>query len=94
MDIFVDFTKAFNIVNREALWNILWKLWCPNHFIKLISALHLVIQASVSLRGELLEPFEVGNGEKWGYVLASLCLIFLSIILSDGLLESISDGLD
>ena len=28
--IFVDFTKAWDTVNREALWNI---LWCPGYFV-------------------------------------------------------------
>ena len=36
--IFVDFTKAFDIVNREDIRDILWKLSCPDHF-KLIPIL-------------------------------------------------------
>ena len=27
--IFVDLTKAFDIVNREGLWNIMAKFGCP-----------------------------------------------------------------
>lgn len=27
--LFVDFTKAFGLVDRDALWNVLLKLGCP-----------------------------------------------------------------
>ena len=62
--VFVDFTKAFDTVNRDALWNILMKLGCPAHFTNLVSALHNGMNASVSMKGELSEPFRVENGAK------------------------------
>ena len=60
--VFVDFTK--DTANRDALWNILRKLGCPAHFTNLVSALHNGMNASVSMKGELLEPFRVENGVK------------------------------
>ena len=36
----IDLTKAFDTVNREALWKILVKLGCPEKFIGLIRSLH------------------------------------------------------
>ena len=48
--IFVDFTKAFDIANREEIWNILRKLGCSDHFVSLISALHTERKTSVKIR--------------------------------------------
>ena len=80
--VFVDFTKAFDTVNRDALWNILMKLGCPAHFTNLVSALHNGMNASVSMKGELSEPFRVENGVKQGCVLApTLFSIYLSVVL-------------
>lgn len=81
--VFVDFTKAFDTVDRTTLWKILLKLECPNHFTNLISALHAGVKASVRLKGELSDPFEVNNGVKQGCVVApTLFSIFLTIELN------------
>ena len=62
-NIFVDFSKAFDIVNKEALGNILRKKGCPDHFLRFVSALHIGIKESVSSR-EISEQFLVGNRVK------------------------------
>ena len=38
--LFVNFTKAFDIINRKALWNILRKLGYPDHFVTEFSFLY------------------------------------------------------
>ena len=55
--IFVDFTKAFDTVNMK-------ETRMPWHFIKLVSVLNTGMKALISLRGELLESYEVGKGIK------------------------------
>ncbi len=80
--VFIDFTKAFDTVDRPTLWKILRKLGFPGHFTNLISALHTGMKASVKLKGDLSNPFEVNNGVKQGCVLApTLFSIFLTVVL-------------
>ena len=70
-------------LNREALWT----LGYPDHFVRLISVLHIGTKASVSLRGELSEL----SGWEWGktglYSAATLFSIFLSIVLPDAFIN-------
>lgn len=81
--IFVDFTKAFDTVNREILWKILRKLGCPDHFTSLVESLHSGMQVTVNLKGELSSPFEISNGVKQGCVLApTLFAIYLTMVLN------------
>jgi len=76
--IFVDFTKAFDTVNRSTLWMVLRKLGCPDQFTNLIAALHTGMNASDNLKGDLSAPFEVTNGVKQGCVLAPDSVLYLS----------------
>ena len=46
--IFIDFTKAFGIVNGLALWNTQRKQGCLDHFTKFVSTLDTRMKASVS----------------------------------------------
>ena len=79
--IFVDFTKSFDTVNREAFWNILQKLGNPDYFIRFIFNLHTGMKASINLR-EFSKLVEVGNRRKHGCVLApSLDYSFYSLVL-------------
>ena len=89
--IFVGFTKSFNTMNREALWNIIQKLGWLNHFIKLVSALYTRMKASINFRGKFLEPFEVGNRVKQSSLLTSTLLILFSVALSDAFIDSIQE---
>lgn len=87
--VFIDFTKAFDTVNRKGLWHILKKYGCPDHFISLIMGFHDNMYASVNVGGELSEPFPVKNGVKQGCVLApTLFSIFLSAVLDEAFSEN------
>ena len=77
--VFVDFSKAFDIVGRTGLWQLLKKYGCPEKFTTMIEALHTGMMANVSVGGEDSESFRVKNGIKQGCVLApTLFSIFLS----------------
>ena len=44
---FIDLTKAFDLVNREALYVILRRVGCPQKLLQIIQLFHDGMQASV-----------------------------------------------
>jgi len=84
--VFVDFTKAFDTVNRSLLWKILQKIGCPEKFTHLIATLHSGMQASVRFKNGLSDQFSVSHGVKQGCVLApTLFSIFLAMVQNQAL---------
>ena len=82
--VFIDLTKAFDTVSRDALWQILHKFGCPDKFVNVIKSFHEGMAARVSDEGKLSEPFGVNNGTKQGCVLAPLLFnIFYAAMLLD-----------
>ena len=67
--LFIDLTKAFNTVNRAALWAILSKLGCPPRFVQIIRSFHDGMFCRVIENGDASDPFPVSNGVKQGCVL-------------------------
>nr|VZI21256.1 unnamed protein product [Spirometra erinaceieuropaei] len=81
---FVDLTKAFDTVNREALWKIMKKFGCPERFIQMVRQLHDGRMARVTDNRAVSEAFVVTNGVKHGYVLApTLFSLIFSAMLMD-----------
>ena len=68
--VFIDFTKAFDTLNRELLWKPQDHFGCPNTFTKIIREFHEGMQATVLVDGDLTEPFPVCHGVKQGCILA------------------------
>ena len=80
--VFADFTKAFDSVDRTALWEILLKIGCPTDFVTIIRSFHEGMRANVIENGEVSPDFEVTNGTKQGCGLAPLLfVIFFSMML-------------
>ena len=65
---FIDLTKAFDTVNREALWDVLARYGCPPKFMQIIRAFHVDMTGQVISNFEQSDPFS--NGVKQGCVLA------------------------
>lgn len=79
---FVDLTKAFDTVNREALWKILKRLGCPPKFTNMVVQLHQDQKGVVRQGNDLSKPFQIRNGVKQGCVLApTLFSIVFSLML-------------
>ena len=67
---FIDLQKAFDTVNREALFKVVEKFGCPPIFISMLRALHTDTMATVTAGSDSSEPFAVTVGVKQGCVLA------------------------
>lgn len=50
---FIDLTKAYNWVNRDALWRILHVYRVPSKIVELLEDLHTGMLAAVRLGGGL-----------------------------------------
>jgi hypothetical protein len=80
--VIVDLTKAFDTVNRAALWKVLNKLGIPDSMLKVIISFHEGMRASVGSNGETSDSFNVTNGTKQGCVMAPvLFALFFSVML-------------
>ena len=64
--VFVDFTKAFDTVNRNFLFKILGKLGCPPNFIRLVEAFHTQVNARLLVDRALTDPFQYNSGVEQG----------------------------
>lgn len=67
---FIDFTKAFDTVDRQLLFAILEKIGCPPKLIKLIQMLYTNVNARLIIDGELSNFFKYNSGVKQGCKLA------------------------
>ena len=80
---FIDLTKAFDLVSRRGLFNLLEKIGCPPKLLSVISSFHNNMKGTVNYDGATSEPFDIHSGVKQGCVLApTLFTIFFSMMLS------------
>ena len=80
---FIDLTKAFDLVSRRGLFNLLEKSGCPLKLLSVISSFHNNVKGTVTYDGATSEPFDIHIGVKQGCVLApTLFSIFFSMMLS------------
>ena len=81
--LFVDLKKAFDTINRAALWVILGRIGCPPTFVKMFQELYRNMKAPVAFNGQLSGEFTVDNGVKQGDIPApTLFPIYFAILLA------------
>ena len=68
--VFVDLTKAFDTVNREALWEVPRKLGIPNSMLSVLISFHQSTKGAVVSGGKVSELFGVSSGTKQVCVMA------------------------
>ena len=80
---FIDLTKAFDLVSRNGLFQLLKKIGCPPRLHSIIVSFHEDMQGVVCFDGGTSEPFTIKSGVKQGCVLApTLFSIFFSLLLN------------
>ncbi|KAA3670290.1 uncharacterized protein DEA37_0004806, partial [Paragonimus westermani] len=93
--LFVDFTKAFDSVNREALWTVLGKFGCPGKFVNMVRLLHAGMKAKVQSCGSTSDDFDIVTGVKQGCVLApALFSLYLTAMVTVAFQNSGEDGVE
>ena len=79
--VFIDLTKAFDTVNRSALWCVLRKRGIPPKITNIIISLHEGMLGTVKIDGERTESFEMTTGVKQRCVIApTLFILYLDAI--------------
>ena len=73
---FIDYTKAFDSVGHNKLWNILQELGIPNPLTCLLRNLYAGKAASVRTGHGITDWFQIGKGVHQGCIL-SPCLFNL-----------------
>ncbi len=69
---FVDFRKAFDCVNRTALWAILEARGVPQKLIALLRDLYSGCEGRVRVGEAVSAPFQIGSGVRQGCALSPL----------------------
>ena len=92
---FVDLRKAYDSVNRDALWMILReKYHLPDKLVRVIHALHDGTRGAVRAYGRVLEEFTITTGVRQGDVLApTLFNIFFDAVVTTTLTRHPQHGL-
>ena len=73
---FIDYTKAFDCVSHNKLWEILQEMGIPDHLTCLLRNLYAGQEAKVRIRHGTTDWFQIGKGVHQGYIL-SPCLFNL-----------------
>ena len=87
---FFDYTKAFDCVDHNKLWNILKEMGIPDHLTCLLRNLYAAQEATVRTGQGKTDWFQIGKGVRQGCIL-SPCLFNLNaeyIVRNAGLKES------
>jgi len=68
--VFIDFAKAYDTVDHEALWGVLQHVGVPTRLVNLLREWNTGRTSRLRLNGELSEPFEMSIGVPQGDVLS------------------------
>ena len=79
---FIDLTKAFDLVIRDGLFNMLPQIGCPPKLLSIVRSFHDGMMSIVQFDGDVSAEFGVKSGVKQGCVLApTLFGIFFALLL-------------
>ena len=85
--IFIDPTKACDLVSREGLFAILLKIWCPPNLFNVVKSFHTNTKATIQYDGSFSDSFEIKSWVTQGCVLSqTLFGIFFSMLYYNSVL--------
>jgi hypothetical protein len=83
---FIDLAKAYDTINRWALWKVLELYGVHAKLIALLQDLHVGTQAAVRMDGVVGPWFEVSSGVRQGCVIAPLLFnVFMDFVVKQAL---------
>nr|KAG5693935.1 hypothetical protein BaRGS_008204 [Batillaria attramentaria] len=85
---FIDYEKAFDSVDREALWKLLRHYGVPGKIISLIQCTYQDMSCRIAHAGQLSESFEVKTGVRQGCLLSP----FLFLLVIDWIMKTSTAG--
>ena len=72
---FLDFSSAFDSIDRKALWDLLRIAGVPDLFVGLIRSMYEQTLCKIKAYGKLGKPFKVGTGVRQGDVMSPLLFL-------------------
>lgn len=87
---FIDYSKAFDQVLHQKLWNIMKDNGFPTHVIHLIETLYHEQQAAVRIESQTSEWFEVQKGVRQGCILSP----YLFNIYAENIMRKVKDDIE
>nr|KAG5711268.1 hypothetical protein BaRGS_005965 [Batillaria attramentaria] len=85
---FIDYEKAFDSVDREALWKLLRHYGVPGKIISLTQCTYQDMSCRIAHAGQLSESFEVKTGVRQGCLLSP----FLFLLVIDWIMKTTTAG--
>ena len=86
---FVDYSKAFDCVQHQKLWEIMGNMGFPSHIVQLIKMLYLDQQAAVRIDGETSDWFNIKQGVRQGCVLSP----YLFNLYAEDIMRNVRDDI-
>ena len=77
---FIDFSKAYDRINREQLWHKLSKTGIYGRFLASLQSLYKNVKCTVRLNGQQTEWFDVNSRLKQGCILS---LMLFNLFIND-----------
>ena len=91
---FIDYTKTFDCVDHNKLWEIPKEMGIPDHLICLLRNLNADQEATVRTLHGTTDWYQIGKGVHQGYIL-SLCLfnVYAKYIMQNAGLDETQAGI-
>ena len=91
---FIDYTKAFDFVDHNKLWEILQEIEIPEHLTCFLSNMYAGQEATVRTGQGTTDWFQIGKGARQGCIL-SLCLfnLYEEYIMRNAVLDEEKAGI-